>query len=180
MSRIPQVTATETTNESKALLDAAQKRLGMVPNVFRAMAHSPAVLGSFMNLLEAMETATLDRKFQQQIAVAVAQTNASSYCLAVNTAIGASVGLTQEEMIASRQLQDSNPKIAAGLKFVRAVVDGRGQISDAQFQALQSAGYTNEEIAEILGNISLQMFANYFNLVSQTEPDFPSVSLNLS
>ena len=35
------------------------------------------------------------------------------------------------------------------------------------------AGYTDGEIAEIIANVALTTFTNYFNTVADTEIDFP-------
>ena len=48
-----------------------------------------------------------------------------------------------------------------------------GEISDEDFRALVKAGFTSEEIVEIVANIALNIFSNYFNSVAQTEVDFP-------
>jgi hypothetical protein len=59
------------------------------------------------------------------------------------------------------------------LRFTQAVVLQRGEISEDDFQAMVKAGFTNEQIVEIVANIALNIFSNYFNRVAKTEVDFP-------
>ena len=59
------------------------------------------------------------------------------------------------------------------LRFTRAVVLQRGDISDEDFQALGKAGFTAAQMIEIVANIALNIFSNYFNSVAKTEVDFP-------
>ena len=53
----------------------------------------------------------------------------------------------------------------------------RGAIADGDFARVRRAGYTEGEIAEIVANVALNLFTNYFNHVARTEVDFPRVSL---
>ncbi len=44
MSRLPQIVTESATGEVQELFNSVQKKLGMVPNMMRAMANSPGVL----------------------------------------------------------------------------------------------------------------------------------------
>ena len=178
MSRIPEITDAEAGAEVLALFQTAQSQMGLVPNVFRAMAQSPVVLSSFMNMQAALEGGILDRKFVQRIAVLVAQFDRSSYCLAVNTAVGLHVGLTDPELKKARHAQAADKKDQAGLQFVLALLEKRGAVDDTDFAPLLEAGYSTREISEVIGNVTWNLFANYFNLAAQTTPDFPAVALD--
>ena len=48
MSRIPQINPESATGRAKELLDAVKGKLGLVPNMTRAMANSPAVLDGYL------------------------------------------------------------------------------------------------------------------------------------
>ena len=53
----------------------------------------------------------------------------------------------------------------------------RGEVSDGAMATVRAAGYNDAEIIEIVANVAVNIFTNYFNLVAQTEVDFPRVSL---
>ncbi len=41
--------------------------------------------------------------------------------------------------------------------------------------AIREAGFSDGEVAEIVANVALNVFTNYFNLVAGTEVDLPQV-----
>lgn len=178
MTRLAELTDADAPPAVAAIFDSARATIGMVPNVYRSMAQSPAVLTAFVGMLAAMQAGTLSRALQQQIAVRVAQVDRSTYCLAVNVAMGMHVGLDEGTITAARSGQATDARAAAALQFVSAMLDRQGQIDDAEFTALVAAGFDPADIAEIIANVGLNLFANYFNLAAGTTPDFPTVALD--
>jgi alkylhydroperoxidase family enzyme len=80
-------------------------------------------------------------------------------------------------MSAAQDGNSSDAKTAAALRFALRVVEGRGQIADADVQDLRSAGYSDEEIVEILAHVALNLFTNYVNVAFAVPVDFPGVKL---
>src|SRR4051812_19214229 len=97
MSRISQINPG--TGRAKALLDAVKGKLGLVPNMTRAMANSPAVLDGYLQLSGALGKGALPAKAREQIALAIAQANGCEYCQAAHSAVGKMVGLTAEQIL---------------------------------------------------------------------------------
>jgi hypothetical protein len=54
MSRIHQIAPDSATGQAKVLLDAVKGKLGLVPNITREMANSPAVLEGYLGLSGAL------------------------------------------------------------------------------------------------------------------------------
>ena len=173
MSRIHQVDPQSATGKAKELLEAVQGKLGLVPNMTRAMANSPAVLDGYLSLSGSLGKGALSAKSREQIALAVAQTNECEYCLAAHSAIGKMVGLSVDQILDSRRGTSVDPKTDAIIQFARQVVDQRGLVSDAQISQVRAAGLKDGDIAEIVANVALNIFTNYFNHVAETEIDFP-------
>ena len=173
MSRIHQVDPQSATGKAKELLEAVQGKLGLVPNMTRAMANSPAVLDGYLSLSGSLSKGALSAKSREQIALAVAQTNECEYCLAAHSAIGKMVGLSVDQILDSRRGTSVDPKTDAIIQFARQVVDQRGLVSDAQISQVRAAGLKDGDIAEIVANVALNIFTNYFNHVAETEIDFP-------
>ncbi len=82
MSRVPHIDRSEAPAESKALLNAIHGAFGTTPNMFRAVASSPAALKSMWGAFGALGGGVIPAKLGEQIAVAVADRNACEYCLA--------------------------------------------------------------------------------------------------
>ena len=84
-------------------------------------------------------------------------------------------GLSKEEIGRAQQFESEDEKRAAALRFAREVVENRGHTSDEAFNEAREAGYTDEQIIEIVATVVLATFTNYMNDVIGTEVDLPVV-----
>lgn len=177
MSSLPLVTDAAATPDQMAALSAVKKAMGAVPNLTRAMAHSPALLRGYLALAGNLDAGTLPRSTRERLAIAIAQSNTCSYCLSAHTYLGQKVaGLSAEQVEAARKGDADDAKTAALLAFAVTVNERRGQIEDSELAAVRRAGASDGEIAEIIGHVGLNVLTNYFNNVAHTEIDFPEIS----
>ena len=177
MSRLPLVDPAATTPERKAMLDDIHGAFGATPNMFRAVANSPAALRMMWGAFGALGGGTLSPKLGEQIAVAIADRNRCEYCLAAHTVLGRKAGASAEEMSRAQAGESGDPKTAAALAFALKVVEGRGQVADADVQRLRDNGYGDEQVMEILAHVALNIFTNYTNVAFGVPVDFPAVAL---
>jgi len=173
MSRLTPINPENASGKAKELLDAVQKKLGMVPNLMRTMVTSPAVLEGYLGLSDTLSRGSLSAKTREQLALAVAQANTCDYCLAAHSTIGKMVGLTPDQIRDSRRGTSIDPKTDALIRFARKVVERRGKVSDADLAKVRAAGLDDGAIAEAVANVALNIFTNYINHVAETEIDFP-------
>jgi uncharacterized peroxidase-related enzyme len=172
-SRINQIAPESATGKAQELLDAVKGKLGLVPNMTRAMANSPAVLEGYLQLSGALGKGKLSAKTREQLALAVGQANGCDYCLAAHSTIGKMVGLTADQIRDSRLGTAVDSKTDALIRFARQVVETRGAVSDGDISAVREAGFDDGAIAEVVANVALSVFTNYFNSVAATDIDFP-------
>lgn len=177
MSRVKLIDASQTTADRKALLDDVNAAFGVTPNMFRAVANSPAALKSMWGSFGALGGGVIDAKLGEQIAVAIADRNACEYCLAAHTALGRKAGASADEMQAAQAGESSDPKTNAALRFALKLVNDRGQVGAADVQALRAAGFNDEEAVEIVAHVALNLFTNYVNVAFAVPVDFPAVKL---
>ncbi|MFO0837738.1 MAG: carboxymuconolactone decarboxylase family protein [Phycisphaerae bacterium] len=173
MPRIQAIDPKSATGAAKDLLDKVTQKFGKAPNMMRTMAQSPAVLQGYLALSAALDASSLTPRLREQIALAVAQTNHCEYCLAAHSTIGKMVGLPETEIAAARRITSEDRKTEAALRFAQRIANQRGVVSDAEYDAVRAAGWTDAQIAEIVATVSLNELTNYFNIVAQTEVDFP-------
>jgi len=176
-ARVALVSATDTPAASRATLDAVHGAFGATPNMFRAVANSPAALQAMWSFFGALGGGSIPAKLGEQIAVAVADRNACEYCLAAHTALGRKAGASSAEMSAAQAGESADPATAAALRFALQVVEQRGQVSEADVAALRAAGYGDDQIVEILAHVALNLFTNYVNVAFAVPVDFPGVKL---
>jgi uncharacterized peroxidase-related enzyme len=180
MSRIEPVNYEQASDEVRGLFDAVKAKLGTTPNMVKTMAQSPAVLESYLNFSGALAGGKLDARLREQIALIAAEVNGCSYCASAHTAIGKMVGLDGDAILAARKGHASDAKTEVALRFARNVILNRGEISDADVQEVSNAGFSAGEIGEIVANVALNIFTNYFNIVAGTEIDFPKVQAGVA
>lgn len=162
---------------SQPLLGQIQQAFGATPNMFKAVANSPAALQSMWAAFGALGQGTLGAKLGEQIAVAIANRNRCEYCLAAHTVLGQNAGASAAEMSAAQVGQSSDPKTAAALAFALKVVEQRAQVSDADVANLHEVGFKDEQVVEILAHVALNLYTNYINVALDIPVDFPKVAL---
>jgi len=162
---------------SQPLLGQVQQAFGATPNMFKAVANSPAALQSMWAAFGALGQGTLGAKLGEQIAVAIANRNRCEYCLAAHTVLGQNAGASAAEMAAAQVGQSTDPKTAAALAFALKVVEQRAQVSDADVANLQEVGFKDEQVVEILAHVALNLYTNYINVALDIPVDFPKVAL---
>jgi uncharacterized peroxidase-related enzyme len=161
---------------TQKLLDGVEKKLGMVPNLIATMAQSNALTNAYLGFSQGLAGGVIPAQLREQIALVVSQTNECGYCLAAHSAIGSSVGLSDDEIRDARTGASPDRKTEAALQFAQRIVEKQGWLTDSDLAEIRDAGYSDEEIAELIGNVSLTLFTNYFNHIAQTEVDFPAVA----
>ena len=159
--------------EVKKLYDTIQQKLHALPNIFKNMGHSPAVLKGYLSLSEAASHTGFSPQLREQIALIIGQTNQCDYCLSAHTTIGKSLGLDEQSIIQARKGHASNSKEDAILQFCKQIVESRGHVTDEQVAKAKNAGVTDTELVEIILLVSLNTFTNYFNHITATAIDFP-------
>jgi uncharacterized peroxidase-related enzyme len=177
MSRIPTpATIADAPETSRPLLEAVNKQLGLVPNMFRLIAISPQALEGYLGLSAALGHGALSVATRERIALAIAAFNGCDYCLSAHTYLGRNLArLDDAEITANRSGASNDPKADAAIRFAVAVTRTRGHITEADLAAVRSAGYTDAQAIEIVQHVALNTWTNYFNEVFKTDIDFPVV-----
>jgi uncharacterized peroxidase-related enzyme len=177
MSTLPQINPAEATGEAAHLLSDLKKSIGSVPNMAKAMANSPALLKGWMGLSGALAGGVLAPAVRERLALATAEYNRCAYCLSAHTFLGKNVTkLEGDEIERARHAESTDPHAAAVLALSDAIARGRGTVDEATLKTARAAGVTDPEIAEVVGNLALNILTNYFNIVAGTDNEFPLVT----
>ena len=175
MSRLTMPARDDVPEAAKPILDAVQGQLGVVPNMFRLLARSPAALQGFVANNGALARA-LDVRTRERIALAVAQVNGCDYCLSAHSYLGLNLAkLDAEEIALNRQGRSGDAKADAAVRLAVKLVRERGQVAEADIAAVRAAGLDDGQIVEIIAVTAENIFTNLLNLVAATEIDFPVV-----
>ena len=81
--------------------------------------------------------------------------------------------MSKDEIERAQRFESEDGQRAAALRFAWEVVGTRGQPSDEALDAVRNAGYTDEQIIEMVATVNLATFTNYMNDFMGTEVDLP-------
>ena len=175
MSRLAISTREAAPAAAQPLLDAVEKQLGVVPNMYKLLAASPATLQAVLSFGGAL-TRTLDVKTRERIAIAVAQSNGCDYCLSAHTYLGLNLAkLGEAEVALNRKGASSDAKADAAVRFAAKVSLARGKVADSDVDAVKAAGFSEAQVLEIIAVVAENVLTNLINNVAQTDIDFPAV-----
>lgn len=174
-TRIKTLNPDTTTGEAKELFNAVEKKVGFIPNLIKVFGNSLATLKAYLSLGELTANGNFSNKFREQLALAIAEENECNYCLSAHTAIGKMNGLTEDQIENNRQALSDDVKTQAGLLFAKQVTKNKAIVNNEDIEAVKNAGYTDEDILEIVLNVVANTLTNYTNHLAETEIDFPKV-----
>jgi uncharacterized peroxidase-related enzyme len=178
MSRIQTPSADTAIGATAELFAQIKKAAGRVPNAYAAIgALEPNALKAMLQADGALSAGTLSSRDRETIKIVVSQVGGCDYCVAAHSQIGKMVGLPPETLKQIRAGEATgDAKRDALTRFVRKLVRTSGTISDAEFNAILEAGYTEAQLVEISLAIAVIVFTNVFNRINDTTIDFPAVA----
>ncbi len=179
-SRIPLTTSETAPEKVKPVFEGLQKQLGLVPNLFKLLAISPASLDAVRDLQKTLGR-TLNAKTRDRIHIMTAEVNGCDYCLSAHTYLGDKLSkLTAEDMEAARHGHSTDPKADIALQFAYKIARQRGHVEAADIDAVRAAGYSDADIVDIVTSTAFSFMTNLFNNMNKTDIDaeFPVIHTN--
>ncbi|MDE2310788.1 MAG: carboxymuconolactone decarboxylase family protein [Betaproteobacteria bacterium] len=165
-------TPENTSGQTKKLLAGIQKNYGFLPNLFAYMAESPVTVESYL-MLNNMVTKTSLTPAQQQVAfLAVSVENGCSFCTVAHH-VGGKMKKANEQTLTALSAHEkvNDPQDAALAAFAQSVTKNRGRPSEAEVQAFLDAGFTKQQIFEVILIVAIKTISNYSNHFTKPEPN---------
>lgn len=172
MSDFTFYTQDNTEGETKALLEGVQQGYGFVPNLFAYMAEAPTTLQAYLSLNDLVAKSSFTPAQQQVALLAVSVENSCDFCTVAHRAMGKmnkSNQQTLDALHAGDVIEDASDK--ALVEYVRKVVKKRGYVEDADIQTFIEAGFTRQQVLEVVLIVSIKTLSNYINHVTHPEPN---------
>ncbi|ARU58452.1 alkylhydroperoxidase [Oleiphilus messinensis] len=177
-TRIKPVATAQAPEVVQSTLSAVKAKLGMVPNMFATMAHSPELLHAYLTFSETLGSGQLTAAERELIALTVGQENRCGYCLSAHTVLGKQAGLSADDIQQARNVTHENSRNQAIVTLAHKILVQKGVLTDADLADAAEAGIDTRLTFEILGNVVLNILTNYTNHIADTEIDFPEVSVD--
>ena len=170
MARIEPIDHEHAAGKAREVLDELSSRGAVLVPMVRTMANAPALLRGYVDLNRAMKRTHLDRRITERVALAVQEWLGCEYCLAAHRRAARELGLSDTDIALARQGSATDPAIAAIVAFGQQVIAAPAEITDEQIDELRDVGYRDEQIAEVVGLVALQLLTGGFNLVAGIHP----------
>lgn len=139
--------------------------VGFVPNVFAVMGGTAPALGGFVEVTKQFGASTLTATEREIVHIATSVENGCTYCVAGHTAFAKAQKVDDAvvETVRSRGTI-TDPKLAALHDFTRALVTKRGHVERAELERFRAAGYTEDQVYEVIIGISEKTISNFTSI----------------
>lgn len=164
-------TREEVSSTNQEIFDNLNKALGFVPNLYAAIAYSDHGLKRYLEFQNAKTS--LSNKEKEAVNLIVSQVNGCIYCQSAHTVIGKMNGFTDAQLLDIRNGESDNLRLNALVKLAADLTENRGNASDDTIEDFFAQGYTNENLVDLILQISDKTAMNYLHNLTKVPVDFP-------
>jgi uncharacterized peroxidase-related enzyme len=154
ISRFSTPELAELPKDVRERIEAVQEKSGFVPNVFLALARRPDEFRAFFAYHDALmeKPGGLTKAEREMIVVATSGVNDCLYCVVAHGAIlriRAKNPLIADQVAVNPRKSDVTPRQGAMLDFALKVAERAHEIDDADYEALERHGFTDDDAWDI-------------------------------
>ncbi len=158
--------------DSQRHLQGAEQANGFVPNLLAGMAEAPALLQAYVTISGIFDKTSFLPTERQIVLMTSNRLNGCTYCMAAHTSISQMTGVPGDVVAALRNdTPISDAKLEALRQFAIVIVETRGWPREDQIDAFLDAGYTKQNILEVILGTSMKVMSNYTNHIADTPLD---------
>ena len=157
---------------SKPLLDKSLKAIGFVPGLLGVLSEAPKALEAYEVLGTLFKDTSLTTIEQHVVWLTINYENDCGYCVPAHTGLAKFDAVPDDVIEALRNgTSIANPKLEALRTFTVQVVQKRGWVTEDDVKAFLDAGYTQQQILEVILGLAQKVISNYTNHVAKTPVD---------
>lgn len=166
-------TITSAPEGSRETLGNIQKGFGFIPNLMATFANSPAVLQGYLALDSFFQKTSFNAVEREVILLAASAENECGYCMAAHSMIAKRMLKVPAETVASIRSGSlsGDDRLTVLAATVRAIVGQRGYAGQAVVDRFVAAGFTSEQLLEVLLGVALKTISNYTDHLFHPELD---------
>jgi len=155
-------------------LAAARKALGFVPNMYAVMANSPGLLATYLDGYQRFRTGSEFTPAEQEaVLLTISRDNGCDYCMAAHSVIADNLSHTPVGV--TDAIRDDKPihdeRYAALVGMTRSLLATRGHPDEADVAAFREAGFTDNQVLELILAIAVKTISNWTNHLFATPVD---------
>lgn len=153
--------------KSKPALEQLQQAFGFLPNLAAAISNSPKLVTALVGVFQQVHTSSLTEQEIQIVLLTDAVANSSTYAVAFHTALAIQQGVNAEETTAVRERRaPRDPRFAALSTLAKTLIEKRGHLGEQEKDAFLSAGFTKEQILEVVAVVAASTITNYAGTIA--------------
>jgi len=156
---------------SLPVLKGAMASGGQLPNFLGVLAGSPAALRGYARFRSELRHGSLTLPTLERIALAVAGHYRNQPGLAIYTRTARQAGVGIDEVAAARDWASADPREAALLRYLRALLEQRGHAPMHLHEEAREAGWTDEQLLEAIAYVSLESLTAMVNVAGEVPVD---------
>jgi AhpD family alkylhydroperoxidase len=154
---------------ARTKLGQVQKAWGFVPKLQGIMAESPETLEAYDTLFALVSRTSLTPQEQQVAFLTVSVFHECEYCTMGHTYLGRAVKLDEPAIMAIREGKAiADARLQALRHFIETVLRERGFAGAQALEAFYAAGYTKQNVLEVVTVIATKTISNYVNHLTHT------------
>jgi AhpD family alkylhydroperoxidase len=160
--------------KSKPALTQLQQVFGVLPNIAAVIANSPKLVTALLGVFQQVHSSSLTEQEIQIVLLTDAVTNSCDYAVAFHTALALQQGVNSEETEAIRaRLVPRDNRFAALFTLAKTLIEKRGHASEQELDAFVAAGFTKEQILEVIAVIAASTITNYAGTIANPPLEDP-------
>lgn len=179
--RIPLLEREQVPTEVAAVYDALLKQRGVVPNMFKTLAHTPALAVGMAGFLKALlGDSALPGWYKELVAIRISVIHDSQYAVSAHSLSAKQKGATDAQISAVKGDFERGPFSEAeklGLRCAERLHRSSEEIDDVFFAQLRSA-YGDAQLIELLATASaFELFPRFIGALRIPTTPIPQESL---
>jgi uncharacterized peroxidase-related enzyme len=160
-------TITSAPEKSKPVLEQLQQTFGVIPNLAGAIANSPKLVTAFLTVFQQVHSSSLSEPEIQIVLLTDAVANSCTYAVAFHTALALKEGVSPEEIDAIRERRaPRDERFAALSTLAKTLIEKRGHLSEQERDSFIGAGFTKEQVLEVIAVVAASTITNYAGSVT--------------
>lgn len=153
------------------LFENSQKSFGMIPNLHAVMAESPGLLEAYQRLHALFMASSLTADEQTVVWQTINVEHHCHYCVPAHTAVANMMGVDRGITDALRDGTPLPARLEVLRQFTLRVLLKRGEVSERDVSDFLDAGYSRQNILEVILGLSQKVMSNYVNHIVATPLD---------
>lgn len=157
---------------SKPILEASVKSFGMLPGLHGALAESPKALEAYKTLHQLFSESSFNAEELTVVWQTINVEHECHYCVPAHTGIA---HMMKVDPALTEALRNQQPMTTDKLQVLHdttlEIVRNRGHLSNTQTETFYNAGYSNQQLIEIVLGLAQKVMSNYTNHLANTPVD---------